>query len=53
MKPKAYVKPPHVCTPDCFWIYRDGVWLQTRECREKLRQDDIDHNRYQKKRRKL
>jgi len=53
MKPSSAVSPPHICTPNCFRIYRDGKWLPTRECKRKLQQDDIRHNREQRAKKRI
>lgn len=37
---------PHICTPNCFVIVRDGVELRTRECKHEIaRQAQAEHAR--------
>ena len=46
MKLTTYVTPKHICTPNCFRVFRNNEWCKTRECNRKIASESIaDHRR--------
>lgn len=43
----------HICTPNCFRVYRDGKWLKTRVCKNVIAAESVAEHRRLKARREL